>query len=241
MTTRKRPPASRKRAPDFSAARRQAARVKSAKGRKTSSTLWLKRQLNDPFVAAAQREGYRSRSAYKLIELDDRFGLLRRGARVVDLGAAPGGWSQVAAARVGAVEGKGKVVALDVVAMEPIAGVTVLVGDVSESQTGKRIRDALEGVADVVLSDMAPAATGHRPTDHIRIVALAEEALALGEEVLAPGGVFVVKVWQGGAEPSLLAQLKRCFAKVRHVKPKASRRESAELYLVAQEFRGVAK
>lgn len=211
--------------------------MKSAKGRKTSSTLWLKRQLNDPYVAAAQKEGYRSRSAYKLIELDDRFGLFKRGARVVDLGAAPGGWSQVAAARVGAAEGKGKLVALDVEAMEPIAGITTLVGDVCESQAGKRIRDELEGAADIVLSDMAPAATGHRPTDHIRIVALAEEALALAEEVLVPGGAFVVKVLQGGAEPSLLAKLKRRFAKVRHVKPKASRKESAELYLVAQGFR----
>jgi len=237
MTTRGRRPSSRKRAPDFSAARRPAVRVKKAKGRKISSTRWLERQLNDPYVAAAQKEGYRSRAAYKLVELDRRFSLLKRGARVVDLGAAPGGWAQVAAAQIGVAHGKGKVVALDLAEVEPISGVTILVGDVADHAIPARLRAALGGAADVVLSDMAPAATGHRDTDHLRIVALAEVALALAEEVLAPGGAFVVKVWQGGAEPSLLAELKQRFSKVRHVKPKASRQQSAELYLVAQGFR----
>jgi 23S rRNA (uridine2552-2'-O)-methyltransferase len=237
MTTRGRRPSSPKRAPDFSAARRAAVRVKKAKGRKISSTLWLERQLNDPYVAAAQKEGYRSRAAYKLLELDERFGFLKRGARVADLGAAPGGWAQVAASRVGAAHGKGKVVALDLAEVEPMSGVTLLVGDVADPDMPARIREGLGGAADVILSDMAPPATGHRATDHLRIVALAEAALALAEDVLAPGGALVLKVWQGGAEPTLLAELKRRFEKVRHVKPKASRQESAELYLVAQGFR----
>jgi 23S rRNA (uridine2552-2'-O)-methyltransferase len=234
MTTHGPPPPSGKRALGFLATRRAAVRVKKAKGRKASSTRWLKRQLNDPYVAAAQREGYRSRAAYKLIDLDRRFGLLKRGARVAELGAAPGGWAQVVAQAVG---GKGRVVALDKLAMEPIAGVKVLTGDAAEPGMAARLRDALGGAANLVLSDMAPAATGHRETDHLRIMALAEVALALAEDVLAPGGVLVLKVWQGGAEPALLAALKRRFAKVRHAKPTASRRESSELYLVAQGFR----
>jgi 23S rRNA (uridine2552-2'-O)-methyltransferase len=209
-------------------------RLRKAKGRKASSARWLKRQLRDPYVAAAQREGYRSRAAYKLIELDDRFGLLRPGARGVDLGAAPGSWSQVAQKRVGK---RGRVVALDIAPIEAIANVTILAGEVSDPAVRARLREALGGAADFVLSDMAPAATGHRETDHLRIVALAEAALSLAEALLVPGGAFVTKLWQGGAEPAFLAALKARFARVRRVKPKASRQESAELYLVAQGFR----
>lgn len=225
----------RGRAPAPMPTRGPKARLKTAKGRKASSTRWLKRQIRDPYVAAAQREGYRSRAAYKLIELDDRFGLFRSGARVADLGAAPGSWSQVAQKRVGRA---GRVVALDIVPIEPMGEVTILSGDVSDPAVPARLRKALGGLADVVLSDMAPAATGHRETDHLRIVALAEAALSVAEAVLASGGTLVVKLWQGGAEPAFLASLKARFAVARRVKPKASRQESAELYLVAQGFCG---
>jgi 23S rRNA (uridine2552-2'-O)-methyltransferase len=219
------------------ARRDMAVRVKTAKQRSPSSTAWLRRQLNDPYVAEAKRQGYRSRAAFKLIELDDRFHILKRGARVVDLGAAPGGWSQVAAERVGAAAGKGAVVALDILAMEPVPGVVVLERDFLDAQAPAAIEAASGGPADVVLSDMAQPATGHAATDHLRIVALAEAAYDFARAVLAPGGSFVAKVFQGGAEGDLLAALKRDFTTVRHAKPPASRAESAEVYVVAQGFR----
>jgi len=222
-----------------SGARRLHVRVKTGKGRTTSSRDWLERQLNDPYVAAAAREGWRSRSAFKLIQLDDRFGLMKRGDRVVDLGAAPGGWSQVAARRVGAAEGAGKVVAIDLHGIDPIAGVTILKKDFLDDDAPAALRQALGGdMADIVLSDMAAHATGHRQTDHLKIVALAEAALDFARQVLRPGGHFVCKVLRGGTEAALLSQMKRDFASVRHVKPEASRADSAELFVVALGFRG---
>jgi len=211
--------------------------VLTAKRRSGSSTRWLARQLNDPYVHAARREGWRSRAAYKLLELDERLGLLKPGQAVVDLGAAPGGWSQVAARAVGE---RGCVVAVDLLAMEPLPGVAVLLLDMTDPAADIQVRDALGGPADLVLSDMAPAATGHRATDHLRIVGLVEAAADFAIGVLRPGGGFVAKVWQGGADGQLLARLKRAFAQVRHVKPPASRKESAEVYLVASGFRGEA-
>jgi 23S rRNA (uridine2552-2'-O)-methyltransferase len=215
-------------------------RVRTAKRRSTSSTRWLERQLNDPYVEKARAEGYRSRAAYKLIELDDRFHLLKPGARVVDLGAAPGGWSQVAAARVGSAGGKGRVVAIDILEMDAIPGVEVLHLDFLDDAAPERLTAALGGPADVVLSDMAPATTGHRQTDHMRIMALCEAALDFARQVLAPGGSFLAKVLRGGTEGALLADMKRDFAAVRHVKPPASRADSAELYVLATGFRGGA-
>jgi 23S rRNA (uridine2552-2'-O)-methyltransferase len=212
-------------------------RVKSARGRTTSSTEWLTRQLNDPYVQRARREGYRSRAAYKLAELDDRFRLLRSGARVVDLGAAPGGWSQVAAARVLAPS-RGRVVAVDILPMDPIPGVTVLTLDFLSPDAPAAIAAVLGGRADLVLSDMAAPATGHGPTDHLRIVALAEAAYEFARGILERGGTFVAKVYQGGAEAGLLNRLRRDFSGVRHAKPPASRTESAEVYVVATGFRG---
>ena len=220
------------------ARRQRAVRVKTAKQRSPSSTAWLARQLNDPYVAEAKRLGYRSRAAFKLIELDDRFHVLKRGARVVDLGAAPGGWTQVAAARIGAVDGKGRIVALDILAMEPVPCAAVLQHDFLAPDAPAQITAALGGPADLVLSDMAQPATGHAATDHLRIVALAEAAYDFAQDVLAPGGAFIAKVFQGGAEGALLAALKRDFASVRHAKPPASRAESAEVYVVAQGFKG---
>jgi 23S rRNA (uridine2552-2'-O)-methyltransferase len=211
------------------------ARVKSAKGRSLSSKLWLERQLNDPYVARAKREGFRSRAAFKLIEIDDKHRLLKPGARVVDLGAAPGGWSQVAAKRVGA---RGKVVAIDILEMAPVAGVEFAQSDFLDEDAPEKLKARLGGPADIVLSDMAANATGHRPTDHLKIMALAEAAAEFAREVLAPGGSFLCKVLQGGTEAALLAQLKRDFATVKHVKPAASRTDSAELYLLATGFRG---
>ena len=211
-------------------------RVKSGKGRSLSSKLWLQRQLNDPYVARAKREGFRARAAYKLIEIDDKHRLLRPGARVVDLGAAPGGWSQVAARRVGA--GQGRVVAVDILEMAPVAGVDFIRRDFLDPGAADDIKARLGGPADVVLSDMAANATGHRKTDHLKIMALAEAAAEFARAVLAPGGAFLCKVLQGGTEATLLAALKRDFAVVRHVKPAASRTDSAELYLLATGFRG---
>ncbi|WP_363346596.1 RlmE family RNA methyltransferase [Methylocystis echinoides] len=213
-------------------------RVKTARKRSLSSTLWLERQLNDPYVARAKREGYRSRAAYKLIEMDDRCHLLKPGGRIVDLGAAPGGWSQVAADRVKAKDGKGKVVGVDLLDMEPIPGVTFAVKDFNDNDAPDVIKAMLGGEADGVMSDMAANATGHKQTDHLRIVALAELAAEFAMDVLAPGGFFVAKVLQGGTEGQLLARLKRAFAVVRHVKPAASRADSAELYVLATGFRG---
>lgn len=213
-------------------------RVKTARKRSLSSTLWLERQLNDPYVARARREGYRSRAAYKLIEMDDRFHLFKPGGRIVDLGAAPGGWSQIAAAGVKAKEGKGKVVAVDLLDMEPVAGVAFAVKDFNDEDAPEFIKAMLGGEADGVMSDMAANATGHRATDHLRIVALAELAADFACDVLAAGGFFIAKVLQGGTEGQLLARLKRDFSTVRHVKPAASRTDSAELYVLATGFRG---
>ncbi len=213
-------------------------RIKSGKGRSLSSKLWLERQLNDLYVARAKREGFRGRAAFKLIEIDDKQHLLKPGARVVDLGAAPGGWSQVAARRVGSAQGKGKVVAVDCLGMAPIAGVGFIRRDFLDASAGDEIKALLGGAADVVLSDMAANATGHRATDHLKIMALAEAAADFAREVLAPDGAFLCKVLQGGTEASLLAALKRDFSHVKHVKPAASRSDSAELYLLATGFRG---
>jgi 23S rRNA (uridine2552-2'-O)-methyltransferase len=196
------------------------------------SQRWLARQLNDPYVAAAKQQGWRSRAAFKLIELDERFRLIRRGATVVDLGAAPGGWSQVAVKR-----GAGRVVGVDLLPVDPVAGAEMLVGDFTEPETLERLIAVLGGRADLVLSDMAPNTTGHGATDHLRIVALAEAALEFALEVLAEGGGFVAKVFQGGAEKVMLERLKQHFASVRHAKPPASRKESSELYVVAMGFR----
>ena len=211
--------------------------VRSGRGRTLSSKLWLERQLNDPYVARARREGLRSRAAYKLTEIDDKQSLLRLGASVVDLGAAPGGWSQVAAKRVGAAEGRGKVVAIDLLDMMPVPGVEFRQLDFLDPAAPDAIKGLLGGAADVVLSDMAANATGHRPTDHLKIMALAEAAADLAHEVLKPGGAFLCKVLQGGTEATLLAQLKKDFANVKHIKPAASRADSAELYLLARGFR----
>jgi 23S rRNA (uridine2552-2'-O)-methyltransferase len=219
--------------------RKLAVRVRTAKGRKIGSTRWLQRQLNDPYVEEAKRRGYRSRAAFKLAEIDDKYHLLKPGMTVVDLGAAPGGWSQIAALQVELMAGKGKVIALDLVEMEPIFGVTQLNLDMTDPETADRIREALGGKqADLVLSDMHAPAMGHKSTDHLRIMALVEVALDLAEEVLAPGGAFLCKVLQGGADKELVARLNRAFAKVWHVKPKASRADSAELYVLATGFRG---
>lgn len=221
--------------------RQSAVRVKTAGRRKASSTRWLQRQLNDPYVAEAERLGYRSRAAFKLIELDDRFHFLAPGKRVVDLGAAPGGWTQVAAERVAGervVGGGGLVISLDAVPMAPVTGARILERDFLEDDAPAMIEDALQGAADIVLSDMAPPATGHAATDHLRIMALVEAALAFAPRVLAPGGTFVAKVLQGGTESALLAEMKRAFKTVKHAKPPASRPESSEVYVVAQGFRG---
>ena len=211
--------------------------VRAGRGRTLSSKLWLERQLNDPYVARARREGFRSRAAYKLIEIDDKQGLLRLGASVVDLGAAPGGWSQVAARRVGAAEGRGRVVAIDLLEMQPVVGVEFLRLDFLDPIAPDAIKERLGGAADLILSDMAANATGHRATDHLKIMALAEAAAELARDVLKPGGAFLCKVLQGGTETTLLARLKQDFASVKHVKPAASRADSAELYLLARSFR----
>jgi 23S rRNA (uridine2552-2'-O)-methyltransferase len=219
--------------------RKLAVRVRTAKGRKIASTRWLQRQLNDPYVEEAKRRGYRSRAAFKLAEIDDKHHLLRPGMVVVDLGAAPGGWSQIAAQRVQVMAGKGRVIAVDLAPMEPISGVVQLRLDMTDSDAAARIREALGGrAADVVLSDMHAPATGHKATDHLRIMGLVEAALDLAEDILAPGGTFLAKALQGGAGKELVARLNCAFAKVRHVKPKASRAESAEMYVLATGFRG---
>jgi 23S rRNA (uridine2552-2'-O)-methyltransferase len=211
------------------------ARLKDEKRRTLSSRTWLERQISDPYVARAKREGLRSRAAYKLAEIDDKYRLLKPGARVVDLGAAPGGWSQVAALRVGP---GGRVIAIDILDMKPIAGVAFEKLDFLDATAPDRLKAMLGGNADVVLSDMAANATGHRKTDHLRIMALAEAAAEFAREVLAKRGVFLCKVLQGGTEAALLAELKRDFQSVKHVKPPASRSDSAELYLLARGFRG---
>ncbi len=212
-------------------------RVKGGKNRKLSSKLWLDRQLNDPYVARAKREGMRSRAAYKLAEIDDKARFFKRGARVIDLGAAPGGWSQIAAKRVGAPQ-QGRVIAIDLLMMDPVPGVEFMQLDFLDPSAPETLKTMLGGRADVVLSDMAANATGHRKTDHIKIVALVEAAAEFAHEVLAPGGTFLAKVLQGGTEAALLGPLKRDFTTVKHVKPQASRSDSAELYLLATGFRG---
>jgi 23S rRNA (uridine2552-2'-O)-methyltransferase len=215
--------------------------VKTGGKRKLSSKLWLERQLNDPYVAQAKRDGYRSRAAYKLIEIDDKYHFLKPGLRVVDLGAAPGGWSQIAARRVGAIDGKGmtkgKVVAIDLLEMPEAAGVTFAQLDFHANDALERLTAMLGGRADVVMSDMAANTTGHRKTDQLRILGLVESAAAFACEVLSPGGTFLAKVFQSGADAELQAQLKRDFASVRHVKPAASRQDSSERYVLATGFR----
>ncbi|HET9069141.1 MAG TPA: RlmE family RNA methyltransferase [Amaricoccus sp.] len=218
-------------------------RVKTAKGRKLSSTRWLERQLNDPYVARARAEGWRSRAAFKIIELDDRLGFLKPGARVVDLGAAPGGWTQVAAARVNALGTRrgrpvGRVIGVDLQPVEAIPGAELLELDFLAEGADAIVRERLGGPAEVVLSDMAAPASGHPQTDHLRIMALCEAAAEFAMDVLEPGGTFVAKVLAGGAEGSLVKELNRAFAKVAHIKPPASRKDSSEKYLVATGFRG---
>jgi len=208
-------------------------RLRTANKRSIGSQKWLERQLNDPYVAAARAQGFRSRAAFKLIEMDDKYKLIRPGSRVVDLGAAPGGWCQVAVQR-----GATQVVAMDLLPIDPVPGVICLQGDFNDADMPERLRALMGGAADLVLSDMAPNTTGHGATDHIRIVALAELAFDFATQVLAPGGAFVTKVFQGGSEQQLLAPMKRVFATVRHVKPPASRKDSSELYVVATGFRG---
>jgi 23S rRNA (uridine2552-2'-O)-methyltransferase len=211
-------------------------RVKTSKRRKQSSNLWLERQLNDPYVARAKREGFRARAAFKLMEINDKARILKKGARVIDLGAAPGGWSQVAAKRVGAPQ-QGRVVAIDVLAMDSLPGVEFMQLDFLAADAPDKLKAMLGGPADVVLSDMAANATGHAKTDHLKIMALVEAAADFAREVLSPGGTFLAKVLQGGTEGALLAGLKRDFSSVKHVKPAASRADSAELYLLATGFR----
>ena len=212
--------------------------VKTGGKRKLSSKLWLERQLNDPYVAQARREGLRSRAAYKLIEIDDKYHFLKPGMSVVDLGAAPGGWSQIAAKRVGAADRRGKVVAIDLLEMPEIPGVSFAQLDFLKEDAPDRLLKMIGGRADVVLSDMAANTTGHRKTDQLRILGLVEGAAAFAAEVLNPGGTFVAKVFQSGADAELLAQLKRDFASVRHVKPASSRQDSSERYVLAMGFRG---
>jgi 23S rRNA (uridine2552-2'-O)-methyltransferase len=221
-------------------ANRLAQKVTTARGRPISSTRWLQRQLNDPYVKRAKAEGYRSRAAYKLIEMDERFEILKPGARVIDLGATPGGWTQVAVAKVGAKGGvkRGKVVAVDFVAMEPVAGADFLELDFLDDDAEARIAEALGGAADVILSDMAAPSTGVARVDHLRIMGLCEVALDFACGILAADGAFVAKVLRGGGEAELVALLKKNFRRVKHVKPPASRSDSAEMYVVATGFRG---
>jgi 23S rRNA (uridine2552-2'-O)-methyltransferase len=212
--------------------RGEAVSLRTSRGRTTSQQAWLKRQLNDPYVIAARTQGFRSRAAFKLIELDDKFKLITKGARVVDLGAAPGGWTQVAIQR-----GARSVVGVDLLAIDEIPGATLLQGDFHDPDMPARLAELLGGQADIVLSDMAPNTSGHAPTDHLRIMALAELALDFATQILAPGGSFVTKLFQGGSEKTMLTTLKQSFAQVRHAKPPASRKDSSELYVVATGFK----
>ena len=217
-------------------------KVKTAKGRKLSSKLWLERQLNDPYVKRATAENRRSRAIYKLMEIDDKFRFLKPGKRVVDLGCAPGGWCEISAERVNSTGENGRaqgfVLGVDLQEVEPIAGVSLMQLDFMEEDADQKVKEAMGGPADVILSDMAASSTGHRQTDHIRIIALCETAALFARETLNEGGVFVAKVLRGGADAELLTLLKRDFTTVRHFKPGASRSDSAEIYLVAQGFRG---
>ncbi len=205
--------------------------LKTARGRTTASQKWLSRQLNDPYVRAAREQGLRSRAAFKLMELDDRYHLITKGMRVIDLGAAPGGWAQVAVQR-----GAARVVGVDLLPMEPVAGATILEGDFMDDAMPGRLTALMGGRADLVLSDMAPNTTGHNATDHLRIMGLADLALHFAIGMLEPGGAFVAKVFQGGSEKTMLERMKQHFGKVRHAKPPASRKESSELYVVATGF-----
>ena len=205
--------------------------VRAVAGRSVKSREWLQRQLNDPYVQAAQKAGWRSRAAFKLIQLDEKFHLLKPGLRVVDLGAAPGGWMQVAAAR------GCRVIGLDLLEIDPIPGTTILQGDFQEAAIEQAVLGAMAGPADLVLSDMAPNTTGHGPTDHLRIMGLAEIALDFAERVLVEGGAFAAKVFQGGSEAAMLVRLRARFAMVKHAKPAASRKDSSELYVVATGFK----
>jgi 23S rRNA (uridine2552-2'-O)-methyltransferase len=227
------------RPPSRPVGRRASVRLKTARGRTVSSQRWLQRQLNDPYVAEAKKRGYRSRAAFKLLQLDDQLRFLKAGARVVDLGAAPGGWTQVAVERVRSEKGGGGVVVgIDITPVEPIAGATVLAKDFYDDDAPAVLTELLGGPADVVLSDMAASATGDSQVDHLRIMGLAEAAHDFARQILKPGGTFIAKVLRGGTERTLLEQLKRDFAKVRHVKPEASRTDSAEMYVVGTGFRG---
>jgi 23S rRNA (uridine2552-2'-O)-methyltransferase len=210
-------------------------RLRSAKGRKVSSTRWLERQLNDPYVRKAKAENYRSRAAYKLLELDERFGLLKSVKSVVDLGIAPGGWSQVVRRRVPGA----KIVGIDLLPTEPLDGVCILQMDFMDDTAPVQLREALGASADLVLSDMAANTVGHQQTDHLRTMALVEAGLEFAREVLRPGGAYVAKVLAGGADSQLVAELKRSFATVKHAKPPASRKDSSEWYVIAQGFKGV--
>jgi 23S rRNA (uridine2552-2'-O)-methyltransferase len=221
-----------------SGARNLKQRVKTARKRTLSSQKWLERQLNDPYVARAKREGYRSRAAFKLLEIDEKHHLLKPGQRVVDLGAAPGGWSQIAARKVGSADGNGRVVGIDLLPIDPLPGVDFIQLDFLDESAPERLIAMIGGPADVVMSDMAANTTGHKKTDHLRIIGLAEAAIDFARQILAPGGAFIAKVFQGGTENQLLADLKRDFATVRHVKPAASRADSSELYVLATGFRG---
>lgn len=222
----------------FSGNRGLKTRLRTARGRKPSSTRWLQRQLNDPYVALAKKEGYRSRAAYKLIELDDKFHLLKAGKTVLDLGAAPGGWTQVAAMRTKSTEEKPLVVGVDILPMPSVPSARIMQLDFMDDAAPDAIRALIPEGVDVVLSDMAPNTTGHQATDHLRIMALIEAAYPFACEVLKTGGVFVAKVFQGGAEKELLAQMNKDFTTVKHAKPKASRSDSAEMYVVALGFKG---
>jgi 23S rRNA (uridine2552-2'-O)-methyltransferase len=217
--------------------RRLKERIKDKKERTVSQKQWLERQLNDPYVHEARKRGYRSRAAFKLVEIDDKYKFLKPGGYIIDLGAAPGGWSQISSDRVKSVEGKGRVVAIDMHSMDEMPGVTIFKKDFLEDDAPQLLIDALGGKADAVISDMAAHATGHRQTDHIQIMGLAETAHAFARDVLKPGGTFLAKVLRGGTEGDLLKQLKVDFATVRHVKPMASRDDSAELFVLATGFR----
>jgi len=227
--------------PSTSGTRTLKTRVKTARKRSSASTRWLQRQLNDPYVAQAKKEGYRSRAAYKLIELDDKSHWLKPGKTVLDLGAAPGGWTQVASARVKSSADHPSVIAVDILPMPTIAGALFLKLDFMDDTAPQAIRAHIPAGVDIVLSDMAPNTTGHAATDHVRIMALLEAAYPFACEVLKPGGVFIAKVFQGGAERELLSSMKKDFASVKHAKPKASRADSSEMYVVATGFKGKAR
>jgi 23S rRNA (uridine2552-2'-O)-methyltransferase len=224
----------------LSGSREMAVRLKTANKRTTSQQKWLQRQLNDPYVAKAKEAGYKSRAAFKLLEIDDKYRLLKRGQRIVDLGAAPGGWCQVAAQKIGSTDADCRIVAIDLLPIDPLPGVDFMVMDFTDPEADDILRERLGGLADGVISDMAANTTGHKATDHLKIIGLAEMAAAFAREVLTPGGFFLCKLFQGGETSMLIAQLKRDFALVRHVKPASSRAGSSELYVLATGYRGEA-